>query len=142
MTDVDETTGPHCYYPESHKLAELVRCRDNASITTDEFNLWYGNKLRKTDEECTELLGRDPVNITGPKGSQLMVDTSGIHKGLLPIQGRRLLVQFEYCATANPLTSVELAPLSELVGDNEELRAHFTNPTIKYACQLFIDYDR
>lgn len=36
------------------------------------------------------------MTLTGSKGSSFIEDTYGIHKGQLPLEGKRLLLQIQY----------------------------------------------
>ena len=88
LTDVDEEHGPHVYVARSHvRKPSLVR-RDG----------------RIVDEEILSAYGADAiVEITGPQGTILAVDTRGFHKGRAPEAGDRLMFQVEY---ANSLFGV------------------------------------
>ena len=141
LTDVSETTGPHCYFPKSHRFDEIFDRSNAGPYSKEEFLNWYKYQLRKSDESCIKFLGREPVNITGNRGTCLMVDTSGVHKGLLPIDGNRLLLQFEYCATPTATRIVELLPFSKLIDGREDLRKHFEQANVQYALQLLIDFN-
>ncbi|MTI09022.1 phytanoyl-CoA dioxygenase family protein [Curvivirga aplysinae] len=140
LTDVDQNSGPHCYIPETHKFDTILEAYSNAS-DKDEYINWYTETLRKTDEDCRHYLNRDFENITGKRGSRLMVDTSGIHKGLLPVEGKRLILQFLYAQTAYTHSPVELIPFSSFITDQpEHIVKHFEHPTVQYALQLFVDF--
>ncbi len=79
LTDVDMDHGPHVYVEGSSASEKLRVIR------------------RYQDEEITTTFGEDSVKyFTAPKGSSFMVDTYGFHKGLLPKNGRRLLLQVQY----------------------------------------------
>lgn len=89
LTDVDEETGPHCYVRGSNNgFPEAVR--KDGRISDDEIQLSYPPE--------------DILEITGPKGTILAVDTSGFHKGKNLSRDSRLLLQFEF---ANSLFGVE-----------------------------------
>ncbi len=81
LTDVGEVNGPHVYVAGSHTSGKLLERR------------------RLTDEEVREAFGSDVLCMTGRAGDAFIEDTYGIHKGQLPMAGRRLLVQFRYSLT-------------------------------------------
>ncbi|MTI09023.1 phytanoyl-CoA dioxygenase family protein [Curvivirga aplysinae] len=140
LTDVDNHSGPHCYYPETHNLNKLQETLRNSDDPQGFIN-WYIKELRKTDYDCEMYLQSKPINLTGPAGSCLLVDTSGIHKGLLPKNNDRLIIQFEYGQTCFPQTPIQLIPFSQLIKSKSELKDHFLQPNVKYACQVLIDYE-
>ncbi|WP_420549962.1 phytanoyl-CoA dioxygenase family protein [Curvivirga sp.] len=140
LTDVDDHSGPHCYYPETHNLTKLQEIL-KSSNNPQEFINWYVKEFRKTDEDCEMYLKSKPVNLTGPAGTCLLVDTSGIHKGLIPKNKDRQIIQFEYGQTCFPQTPIQLVPFSQLIESKPELKDHFLQPNVKYTCQLLIDYE-
>lgn len=80
LTDVDESSGPHVYVAGSHK-----RNRRNES------------QRRCADEDMTKDFGADSiVTFTGPAGTCFLENTFGFHKGALPKDKRRLILQFVY----------------------------------------------
>jgi hypothetical protein len=81
LNDVDTNNGPHCYVARSHKEAPKEVYRDG----------------RITDEEVAKYFKpEDAVELTGPKGTILAVDTTGLHKGKALIKGERLLMQIRF----------------------------------------------
>ncbi|MEP1097180.1 MAG: phytanoyl-CoA dioxygenase family protein [Cyclobacteriaceae bacterium] len=81
LTDVDAKSGPHCYVRGSHKNKPLA----------------LSNDRRYEDVEIqAHYQDDDFIEITGQKGTIVAVDTSGFHKGKLPENRERLIVQIEY----------------------------------------------
>lgn len=81
LTDVTSDTGPHCYIRGSHRERPPALWRDG----------------RHADGEVLALHGRaSEVEITGPRGTLIAVDTSGFHKGKPLVRGYRLILQLEY----------------------------------------------
>lgn len=81
LTDVSETTGPHCFVEASHRTLPFSLRRDGR-FCDDEIEKYYGrNSIRK---------------FTGPSGTILAVDTRGFHKGEKLNDGKRLLFQIEF----------------------------------------------
>jgi hypothetical protein len=79
LTDVDMESGPHVYVRGS---AQDERLREHR---------------RLSDDEVTATFGADRVtHVCGPAGSAFLVNTYGIHKGLLPKSRDRLLLQLQY----------------------------------------------
>ena len=89
LTDVDEERGPHCYVRGSNNGFSKAVQKDGR-ISDDEIKSNYPPQ--------------DILEITGPRGTILAVDTSGFHKGKNLSKDSRLLLQFEF---ANSLFGVE-----------------------------------
>lgn len=81
LNDVDTNNGPHCYVARSHREAPKEVYRDG----------------RISDEDVAKhFKPEDAVELTGPKGTMLAVDTTGLHKGKALIKGERLLMQIRF----------------------------------------------
>lgn len=85
LTDVDLNSGPHILIKGSHKNKKLfhqilgVRCAS------------------KPDEEIVNCYGAENlIAITGPAGLGFAEDATCFHKGMIPTQGKRLLLQIEF----------------------------------------------
>lgn len=78
LTDVNEENGPHIFVKGSHKVNKLLQLR------------------RFSDIEVVENFGNNIITLIEPKGSCFIEDTYGIHKGQLPVRGKRLLLQMQY----------------------------------------------
>lgn len=82
LTDVNEKSGPH-------KFVKASQCEP---VLLD--------RRRLSDEEVTAAFGADRIlTMTGRAGDAFIEDTFGVHKGQLPISGRRLLLQVRYSLT-------------------------------------------
>ncbi len=81
LTDVDTHNGPHCYVRGSHKAMPESVWRDG----------------RISDEDVVKSFPKnDVLEIAGPKGTIMAVDTRGLHKGKVLETGERLLLQVEF----------------------------------------------
>jgi len=97
LTDVGMDGGPHTIFDATHEMDQLAEIRNEFNGDKAEWDEWYFTKLRKTDEEMDYYFGgRKATSLTGEKGSTLLVNTRGIHKGMLPTGSDRLLVQVAY----------------------------------------------
>jgi hypothetical protein len=86
LTDVSSDSGPHVFVKGSHRLRQ-EKARQLLSRGYQRIN----------DDDIAAVYGRDNVvEITGAKGTVLVVDTIGFHKGKAPTKGYRLLAQLEY----------------------------------------------
>lgn len=80
LSDVDEDSGPHVFVRGSHRTNDLLQLA-----------------RRYSDEEVEAAgIAGDMVKITGPFGTTLLEDTYGLHKGALPKDKLRLMLQVRY----------------------------------------------
>ena len=83
--DIHLENGPHCFIEGSHKAGAIPK------------SLLSKGYARLDDSEVFEKLPNAKEHkFVVPAGSILIEDTRGLHKGLPPISGRRLLFQIEY----------------------------------------------
>ncbi len=81
LTDVGSDNGPHCYVRGSHIRKPLNLLRDE----------------RISDEEIFDHYpAEDLVELTGPVGTLLAVDTRGFHKGKPLVTKDRLIFQIQF----------------------------------------------
>lgn len=93
LTDVGPNDGPHTYVKGSSATNKLTKIR------------------RYKDEEIEQAFGKENViNFCRPKGSMFMVDTYGFHKGTLPVENNRLLLQVQY--SLNPIGVEQYVPVA------------------------------
>lgn len=100
LTDVDEEGGPHVYLPRTHDPDYLAEIRPEPGPARDEFDRWYFQDLRKQDTDAERYLKQKAVTLTGVKGTRLLVNTEGIHKGLPPQSQDRWLLQLLFGVSA------------------------------------------
>jgi hypothetical protein len=88
ITDVDENTGPHTFVARSHKgfgIPFKLRSKGYVRLTDEEVAASYTAELFK------EFIGK--------RGTLIVEDTRGLHKGKHCISGDRLLFQLEFTAS-------------------------------------------
>ncbi|RYG39220.1 MAG: hypothetical protein EON93_00370 [Burkholderiales bacterium] len=79
LTDVGDADGPHKFVKGSHLDPRAL------------------DRRRHTDSEVANIFGDDRIlTMRGAAGDAFMEDTFGMHKGQLPENGLRLLVQVRY----------------------------------------------
>ena len=96
LTDVDEDAGPHVFLEGTHDPDTGGEARRNAPGGEASFHDWYFGQLRKSDEDVERYFAKTPVHFNGPSGSLFLVNTQGLHKGLLPKTTERLVCQVLY----------------------------------------------
>lgn len=85
LSDVGEGGGPHVYVKGSHKDPIPLMQR------------YY------SEEEIVERYGKEQIqSVFGPKGTFIAADTSGIHKGELPVSAPRLVLSFTFSILRAP----------------------------------------
>ncbi|MEN8913936.1 MAG: phytanoyl-CoA dioxygenase family protein [Polaribacter sp.] len=86
LTDVNDDNGPHQYVQGTSKIAQSKLGED------------YKPSNRVEDNKVAEIFGVDNIlTFTGKRGSVIIEDTFGLHKGTPVVEGSRLLLQLEYC---------------------------------------------
>lgn len=121
LTDVDTDTGPHCYVEGSHNVLPQSLSRDG----------------RFTDEEIEKRYGKDNmIEICGKKGTIMVVDTRGFHKGKELLKDTRLLFQVEF---ANSMFG-QTYPPAYIKYASPQIKAQALHYPYTYA-QLLIEKD-
>jgi len=88
LTDVDCENGPHSFIEGSHR---------NGGIP---YVLRSKGYVRLSDAEVARHFRRDRmIKFTGKKGTVILEDTRGLHKGHLVTAGDRLMLQFEFSSS-------------------------------------------
>lgn len=109
LTDVYLDSGPFAFIERTHRLSVVDDLQAASDMNQRDFLNWYYGKLRKTDSEVEALIGIEPKRFVGPAGSRFLVDTSGVHRGILPEHRDRLVCQFTFGLT--PIQKLEFDPL-------------------------------
>ena len=92
LTDVGPNDGPHTFVKGSTSSDKLTYIR------------------RYTDDEIIKNFGKDNIiNFIRPKYSVFIVNSYGFHKGTLPIDNDRLLLQVQY--SINPIAIENYTPI-------------------------------
>jgi hypothetical protein len=87
--DIKVINGPHCFVEGSHLSGGIPR------------SLLKKGYQRLTDLEVFEIIEQNCERIfVVPAGSVLIEDTRGLHKGLTPTEGRRLMFSVQYSNVA------------------------------------------
>jgi hypothetical protein len=100
LTDVTPQSGPHCFVAGSHCTGGIPkRLRDKGYV-------------RLTDEDVAREYKAEAIKtICAPRGSILVEDTRGLHKGLPVLSGDRLMLEFEFSNSlfgGNPVNTASL----------------------------------
>ena len=83
LTDVDANSGPHCFCQGTHKTLPLGIIRDGR----------YSDEMIKSLNIHSDIL-------LAPKGTLILADTRGIHRGLPVLNGERKIIQLQYSASS------------------------------------------
>lgn len=100
LTNVTASSGPHVFVRGSANVERWIKrlewVRSNDPENANRF-LSMINAVRKEDADVFDFFGVEQIEtLTGAAGDAFLVDTSGIHKGLLPETDNRLVFQATY----------------------------------------------
>lgn len=88
LTDVNVENGPHVFVEGSHRSRGIPK------------TLLDKKYARLSDEEVIQAFGKEKlITFTGAKGTIIIEDTRGLHKGNHLIKGERLMLQLQYTNT-------------------------------------------
>lgn len=88
LTDVPTTSGPHVFIPTTHRDRGIPR------------ELLQRGYRRLSDEDVARAFPKASwIEATGPKGTVIIEDTRGLHKGKQLQFGDRLVLQIEYASS-------------------------------------------
>jgi ectoine hydroxylase-related dioxygenase (phytanoyl-CoA dioxygenase family) len=88
ITDVDENSGPHVFIPKSHSVDGIpndLRSRGYVRLSDEDVIPFYPEEKWK--------------QFTGKRGTLIVEDTRGLHKGKHVVKGDRLLFQLEFTSS-------------------------------------------
>ncbi len=112
LTDVDLDNGPHVFVEGSHRSGQIPK------------TFLEKNYTRLSDEEVIQAFGKEKlITFTGAKGTIIIEDTRGLHKGNHLIKGERLMLQLQYSNTlfGAVLPKAKLEVTSEKLAENFKL---------------------
>lgn len=96
LCDVSFDNGPFCYIPGTQsfgRLASVVPEKNGAMPIPSE------REIRWTDDEVAKVFPESQWKVAiGPTHTMILADTVGIHRGLKPVSGGRILVCFTYAS--------------------------------------------
>lgn len=111
LTDVDSETGPHTFVPRTHRVFGIpikLRRKGYTRLGDDEVSRYFPKSNWR--------------EFTGLRGTLIVEDTRGLHKGKHCISGDRLLFQLEFTSSMFgariediEIVSGELSPVSREV---------------------------
>jgi hypothetical protein len=144
LSDVDETTGPHQVVAGSHTLEgmnTLLKKAEAAGRDTGKFNAadsfadFWGEQF---SQECERLFNGEIFNAVGPAGTMYLVNTTALHRGLVPVASPRLVLWARYglgptCNSSN----LEHGPIAKRLVPTS-LSA---SPRNRYVNRLLFDFD-
>lgn len=114
LNDVNENNGPHCYVQNSlHKAHKIVSIDDKLS-------------QRYHDTTVENEFKEDILYLKGKKGTMIIEDTHGLHKGTQVKKGNRIILQLLYgCSTYYPFKTKDFSKFDCNVQDHAILYKAF-----------------
>ena len=85
LTDMTPEAGPHCFVAGSHR-----------SGTIPQRFLSQGYARLSDSDIAASFPARDVIEFTGQRGTIIVEDTRGLHKGKPPLHGDRLMFELEF----------------------------------------------
>ena len=92
LTDVDKQHGPHSYIPGSHNRT---------------LNHRRGVDLDKVYRDLYD----ERIDVTGPAGTGILMDPFGLHRGMVPTAGDRLILAVSYSLGTTNYAAPKSPPL-------------------------------
>ena len=118
LSDVTDKNGPHTYVKGS---------RNNFHEPPN-----YRTSMRVTDNFIQTKYNHEDIKIfTGKKGTIIFEDTNGYHKGSPLLEGCRIMLQLEYCASSRGL-NVNLGNKPKYFDINNDYIKNHPNVFLKY----------
>ena len=106
LTDCGEKNGPHEFITGSHKNNGIPK------------NLRSKGYIRLDDEIISKYYSKNHIKkFTANEGDLILEDTIGLHKGKQLLEGRRLMLNFQYSSCSFGASLPELK-FPEKIGDN------------------------
>ena len=107
LTDVTTDNGPHCFVAGSHRPGPTTR------------ELLKLGHTRIPDATIEKHYPKESIlELTGPRGTVIIEDSRGFHKGKAPRAGERLLLEVQFCnslfGATSPRATVRTEPNSPL----------------------------
>ena len=139
LTDVGPNNGPHVYVKCTHEFRVLYKMiaprLGNDPIALQKFWQWM-EVHRKTDKDVETIFTEAGIERhIGVRGTSFLEDTRGLHKGLLPVGGRRLV--FQLCYSLLPKYNDSFRPICrDTINDIEEYYVP-ENSCARYTNRLF-----
>ena len=137
LTDVGHEDGPHTIFERTQDPDHLRAIRDDWPGGHREFENWLFGMQRKSDGQSKRVLGTDPVEMTGPRGTRFMANTFAIHKGPPPRKSDRLICQVLYGVT--PRLQETITPLRLGTPEASHLPPMLADAPYDYINRLFLD---
>lgn len=104
LTDVNTDTGPHCFIRGTHQAQ---------NIPQEILNQGY---VRITDDQIQKHFRPEDIKeFSGPRGTIIAEDTSGLHKGKHVHSGHRLIFQLEFAVSMFGSPSADTFKLSRVM---------------------------
>lgn len=95
LVDVDERNGAFSYVPQTHKVGRLSKAQPDILD-------YSGGNQRSSDEQMVKSVPREAwMTCTGKKGTLILADTSGFHKGGHCTDRERVLFTCTYTSLAS-----------------------------------------
>lgn len=154
LTDTAEDEGAHCYTEKTHTyntLKEIFQDSCNNDLPED-LNPYKRRMLPEDffqlplngysfDKIYTHFFGKNMVNLCGPRGTVLITDNYGIHRGIPARQHDRLILWVSYALSVTHTTSAAVK-LQKRAAYSEIKESIENNIVNRYVLRNLIDFSK
>lgn len=145
LTDVDVGRGPHQVIEGSHTLdgvKALMSKAQAAGRNVDNFDpvaSFTNTAGEALSNKCEQLFKESIFNATGPAGTMWLVNTTALHRGLMPTVSPRLIVWARYgLGPSVNSADIEQGPIAKRLIPT----ALVDTPRNRFINRLLFDFDR
>ena len=136
LNDVEDLEdGPHLYIKNSHSQNEVSKYIDKLSITPEEKQkkleqVFAGAPNHRYDDELiNQIFSQEKFAYhLGKKGTTIMENTWGIHKGVPPVRKHRFILQAQFSLQPSPMFTYK--PL--------KIKGYKSDKTLDYVNRVYV----
>lgn len=128
LTDVSDTTGPHTYIKSSHEENFKYPKNKNDFYETNFRKYYNGTVEGLLKDEWIEknFSSKDLIRFIGKKGTLIIEDTTGFHKGSNCLEGSREVLLLNYALSNIGNENLKSLPLIENTSDIENNNVNYS----------------
>lgn len=102
LSEVTPDNGPHIFVRGSHNEAAVRDALTAKGIHPDKAQKFFARSGRDLAAAVEDIFGPAVTEVTGPPGTCFLENTYGLHRGKVPVSGRRCVFQVLYAAVPYP----------------------------------------
>jgi hypothetical protein len=102
LNDVKETDGPHIVVRGSHRADAVAATLAAKGVPLKKLGAFFTGNGRDIASVIEQVFGPDVIELTGPPGTAFLENTYAFHRGKIPTQGARYILQVLYAVIPYP----------------------------------------